>query len=341
MKVNREQLWRMLTIVQPGLASKEIVEQSSSFIFRKGFVHSYNDLLYVQAPLPTKGLEGAVPAEELLTLLDRMEDDEVELEMGKGELLISGKRTKAGVRMDAEVTLPVDKFINLKGAWKKVPKGLVEGLATSYQYATNSLARPELTAVHVKETFVEACDGFQMVRVPCGKVSKELLIPAHVISELIEYPVTQYMVGKDGWFHLRTEEKVGIGTRQTKTNDKYPDLAPFLKRTKDMKQVRFPSTLLQSVERAKIFSIAEFKQDERVLVKFAGGKLVIRAQSEKGWVEETLRTRFKDTLQFQVQPELLLMVVDKSNEVLVGTDRMLVQHDDATYAISLFKDEDE
>ena len=55
MKTNKTKLQTALEIVKPGLANKEIIEQSTSFAFLKGKVVTYNDEVSISHPL--KGIE--------------------------------------------------------------------------------------------------------------------------------------------------------------------------------------------------------------------------------------------------------------------------------------------
>ena len=65
MKIQREELIRKLESVQPGLAVRETIEQSSTFVFYHGDVHTLNDEVYCRCP---SGLDpkakAAVPAGE-------------------------------------------------------------------------------------------------------------------------------------------------------------------------------------------------------------------------------------------------------------------------------------
>ena len=80
MSTNRKDLLKVLQLVRPGLAAKEIIEQSTSFIFTKGQVIAYNDEISVSHPV-VKGLDldGAVQANELFALLNKLTDDTIEL----------------------------------------------------------------------------------------------------------------------------------------------------------------------------------------------------------------------------------------------------------------------
>ena len=51
MKINKQQFIEALELVKPGLAAKEIIEQSTSFVFRAGQVITYNDEVAVHAPV--------------------------------------------------------------------------------------------------------------------------------------------------------------------------------------------------------------------------------------------------------------------------------------------------
>ena len=77
--MNREELTKALTSVKAGLADKDIVEHSTSFVFTKGVVITYNDEVSVRYPLDL-GVEGAVAASPVLAFLGRVRvEDELAL----------------------------------------------------------------------------------------------------------------------------------------------------------------------------------------------------------------------------------------------------------------------
>jgi len=70
MKVNREAFLQCLETVQPGLSTREVVEQASSFIFKEGEVFSFNDELFCRNKSTlNSSFQGAVKADKLLNLL--------------------------------------------------------------------------------------------------------------------------------------------------------------------------------------------------------------------------------------------------------------------------------
>ena len=91
--MNRKELLGALSAVRPGLANKEVMEQSCSFVFDGGMVCTYNDEIAVSHPVP-EGISGAVRASELFSLLSKFPDEEIGVEVTEAELVVSGKKRK-------------------------------------------------------------------------------------------------------------------------------------------------------------------------------------------------------------------------------------------------------
>ena len=75
MKISRVELLEALEKVKPGLANKELIEQSTSFAFIGDRVVTYNDEISVSHTV--KGLEnmrGAIKAKTLYEFLARVKD---------------------------------------------------------------------------------------------------------------------------------------------------------------------------------------------------------------------------------------------------------------------------
>ena len=114
MKINREELLKVLDAVAPGLATKGLIEQTQSFIFKDGFVMTYNDEISIRHSF-TGPFEGAVKAVELHQLLNKTKEKELEFEATQNELLIKGKRTWAGIRLEEKISLPLGNSISPTG----------------------------------------------------------------------------------------------------------------------------------------------------------------------------------------------------------------------------------
>src|ERR1700679_2349375 len=97
-KVNREELLSKLQSVQPGLASREVIQQSSCYCVTGGYIVTFNEEIACRIPsgLP-KDFEGAIQATPLLALLQKLEEEFVTFEINDKELKVTGKRREAGI----------------------------------------------------------------------------------------------------------------------------------------------------------------------------------------------------------------------------------------------------
>ena len=149
MKINKKELQEALTIVKPGLASKEILEQTTSFAFIDNRVVTYNDEISISHPVGDIDFEGAVKAEELYGLLSRVSKEEVELEADGDILKFSCGRVKAGLRLDKEVFLPIKeppkRFHKLAN-----PDQFVNFVSLAMRTCSNDISQPRLTCVFVE-----------------------------------------------------------------------------------------------------------------------------------------------------------------------------------------------
>ena len=93
MKIKRAELLSTLTALRPGLASKEIIEQSTSFIFSDGRVVTYNDEVAVQHPVDLD-IIGAVQGKELFALLNKLKSQIEKVDNVKSVRYISASEAR-------------------------------------------------------------------------------------------------------------------------------------------------------------------------------------------------------------------------------------------------------
>ena len=88
MKINKSELLKALNIVKPGLASKDMLEQTTSFAFLNGRVITYNDELSLSCPLKEIEFEGAIQAAELYAFVSKIKKEEIDLEKKENEIIL-------------------------------------------------------------------------------------------------------------------------------------------------------------------------------------------------------------------------------------------------------------
>lgn len=326
-RINRIEFMQALESVTPGLTPKAVQEQSNCFVFMDGHVKTYNEEIACSHPtkLPAN-LKCAVRAKELLILIQKLPEDEIDVSYVDGEFRINGKRKSAGLVCDAEIHLPVD-MVEPPSSWKKLDPEFSEAVDIVQHCAGKDIEKNYIFAcVHIHPSWLEACDNVQMVRynleTPIGK-------SALVRRDTLQHIVTLGMVKvseTDNWIHFKNPHGLTFSCRRY-MEASYRDLTPlFAEKLKGAKPIAFPKGLSEAVEKAEIFSAENAeKSQNKVTVELSPGKLKIRGQGINGWYTETKKVTWQgQPMTFTINPKLLAELVKKHNECLITKERLKV-----------------
>lgn len=318
MKIKKEELRQALEIVKPGLANKEIIEQSTHFAFINNRVVTYNDEISISHPVPGLNINGAVRAEELYKLLGKLKKDEIEVEIVDNEVILTTGKSKAGLRLQEKITLPLEE-IKEQNDWKPLPDKFLEAVKFTLNSCSNDMSRPIMTCIHTTDSFVEGSDGFRISKYMVKKIPVvDLLIPASSMRELLKVKPTQIAVGT-GWTHFRTDQDTIFSCRVF--SDTYPDTTVHLKI--EGSEIVFPSTINEILDKASVFSKREHFNDESVMVELEKGKVKIRGESEIGWFEEETHAKYSgDKVQFNITPDLLKNILTQTNTCILSKNKI-------------------
>ena len=185
MGINIKEFLKVLSAVKPALANKEILEQSTNFIFLDENVITYNDEIMISHPFESD-FAGAVHAENLYSLLSKIKEEGVEVEQVENELLFSGIKTKfkSGIVCETEIKLPISE-IKIPDRMRKIPDGFLEAIKFTSVSVSQDASRPELTCIHFTSEYIESCDNFRLTRYQLkGFPVKNLSISFRLIQEL-------------------------------------------------------------------------------------------------------------------------------------------------------------
>ena len=338
MKINKIQLQNALRTVKPGLANKELLEQTNSFAFLGGRVITYNDEISISHPVDGIDFEGTIVAQELYELLTRITKEEIDITPSEGELLVQSGRMKAGLKMEAEIKLPLKEV----GGLKKIPdpEQFALFLSMAMKTCSNDLTQPRLACINVrKDGIIVASDGYRLIH--CGGTKlpvEEFLLPATSAVEVLKILPTLLGVEK-GWVHFGNEEGVIISCR--KLDDVY---IPYEKiqgvlKMSGKETIEFPVKIEEMLDRVRQFAKRDFVFDELVEVKIENGKILLRAETEgtKSWIEEKATIETKETITFSITPAMLEEILKMTRSFVLdksGT-KMKFEGDDWEYVIML------
>lgn len=311
MKINTKQLQDALSIVKPGLANKEILDQTTSFAFTDGRIVTYNDEISISHPFETE-FEGAVKAEELYGLLGRIEKDEVSIVMQETELLISSGRVKAGLRLETEIRLPL-KELPKKMEKLSHPRQFRGFVGMAMQTCSNDTSQPRLTCVYIREDgVITGSDGYRLVRCKGAPLPiKSFLLPARNAVEVVKLQPVEVALEK-GWVHFRNKEGSVISCR--KMDDDYvpEDQIEEVLRLEKAGKVEFPERIDRMLDRVHQFAKRDSFLEEIIMVEVDGGKITLKAATAEtgSWIEERSTIETDKSFKFVVTPSLFREVTN-------------------------------
>lgn len=335
MKVDRASLLQALTIAHVGLTSRELLEQSNSYCFTGEHLVTFNGEILTRVANPVEGLVGVVPAEDMLGLLGKFPDDEVDITRKGEELRIKGNRRAAGIALQVEVTLPYGD-VPLPKKWKAIDGPLLGTLFQGALICGTDETKPITTAVRIAPDMIDATDNYRMFRskletgYEMPKKRKEILVPASSL-QAISSMLIRHTCYREGWIHFRTKSKHTVSIRTTSIE--YPDLTDSLKLVKPNKVV-LPSNLVDILQRASVCQDNSF--DASVSITIEAGELTLKAKKDAAWFRENKSIKYDGPpLRFSVNPKVLEEVLQKTRRVTVGGNKLRIESGETVFVISL------
>ncbi len=335
MKINREELLKRLESVLPGLSTREIIEQSSCFIFKDGRVITYNDEIACSQK-SLLDIEGAVQAMPLISILHKLKEEIIDISVSKPdqeELLIRGKRKQAGIRMEADIQLPIES-IEKPGKWKRLVGDFSEAISMVQQCAGKDVAQfVIMTHIHITPKWIEASDNYQASRykIETG-IEKPTLVRRDSLKHIISLDMSKFSE-TENWIHFKNTTGLILSCRRYMED--YPKLSKILK--VEGKKVVLPKGLRDAIERAEIFSV-EDAEDNQIIVHIQKGKIKIEGRGVSGWFTEIKKIKYIGRpLSFSVSPELLKELIQKTTICIISESCLKIEIGKFTYVAVLDK----
>lgn len=319
MRVNRENLLKVLVSVTPGLASREILEQSSCLVFHKGRVITFNDSVACSRESPLD-IKGAVKAKPVLDLLSKLTEDEIEIKVSETHLLVKGQKREAKIRMEQEVMLPIDS-VEVPDDWRKLDAEFSEAIGIVATCASTEESQFELTCVHVHPDWLEACDRFQIARYPMKTgVQQPILVKAESLRKIVGFDMTE-VCETASWIHFRNPAGLVLSCRRYL--DQYKELGRYLT-AEGTEPATLPGGLEDVVDRAQVFSI-DNAAGNHLVVDLRADRVVIAGEGTTGAYREMKDAKYAGPpIKFLISPKLINEVIKKRTEVMIGERRIFV-----------------
>ena len=337
MKIDRKTMLATLESVRSGLSSfKELLEQSCSFVFKEGRVYTFNGEVSLNAEL--KMSEGnevnfAVPAEDLVKLLAKLPDEEIDIELKTGEFIIVGSKRKAGLKIEKEIFLPLDN-VEAPGNWIAFPERLLPLMMMGAMSCGKDETQFLTVCVHFTPNAIEASDNYKIFRAELETgFKKEMLIRADSILDLKKHKPTHMSFSKN-WAHFKNKEDVVCSIRIHR--GKYFDTSPFFK-TKGT-PIKMPGNLAEIVDRARVLGDNYVtSSNSEVSINLSESLLILSAHKATGWYEEKKRVKYTGRdISFSINPQLLLDLMAHTRDAIVSeTNTLTIQTKEFSLIVAL------
>ncbi len=341
-QINRQELINILDKVKPGLAKREIIQQSTTFAFIGGKVVTYNDSISVSYPIKELDFIGAIEAKEFYELLNKLSSNEVFLSVQDNNLIVQADKSKAGFILQSDIVLPLDEVERSSAdSWIPVPSNLKEALAFSLFSCARDIGIPAFTCVHLnKDGFVEATDNVRITRYKVDSTfPKSVLIRSSSVKALLDYEFTEMSFG-NSWIHFRDDSGLVFSCRLF--DGRFPNIDETGILNVQGEEVVFPHNLVDMLDRALVFA-KNFNSYDLIRtgiplldVSFKDKLFKVKIRSDSGWFEEFVELDYAgNPISFSANPLLLRDIVDKTDRCIVGDRCIKFQNDSWEHVIAL------
>lgn len=329
MKINREQLLTDLRMVQPGVSQREFLEQSSCFCFLQGTVMTFNDEICCRKKTDLD-ITGAVQADVLLEILEKIDDPELLVSESPGEIRFKGEQKAFAVVKDSEVLLPVEQ-VEEPGEWKPLPQEFSHSVELVKQCVSSDESKFVLTCIHITPEYIEACDNHQLMRCRMKTgVPEPILVRGSSIVEAVQYGIDHISV-TESWVHFKNDQDLIFSCRRYV--EKYPNLDPIISFTGA--PVQLPKAIAKAAERAAVFA-SDQAGDPLIEVSIDGKEVRIRGEGVSGWYEEIGGVEYEGPeMRFLISPVLLCHIAENYDKAIITEGRLKVSGPDWEYVTVL------
>lgn len=356
MRVNRKALLDVLNTVKPGIATKDVVEEMTHFLFSGRGVTTYNDQLCVHSAFPTD-FSCSVKAVEFQKIITSFEDEEIELRLKTidnpeenepaNELYMEETNSSGGLPVSSEENIlkyikEVEEEIikaEAEGMWKMLPDTFLKGAELCQFSASKDETFGAYTCIYFDGSTILCGENFRISRYEMGQMIDTFLIKAISIPQVKRLAPVHYGLS-DSWVHFRNEQGVRISVRLIKLpypTDKFLPLfdSPYTKGTVDL-----PSPELKKCVEFVAILLEDDKLTEKIInLEVQSTKMVATMRRKGGgWLKRSLDIKYNgEPIQMRVNPKLLVEVISSAEtKMLIGEGKAMFRTGPFRHIISLY-----
>jgi len=289
------------------------------FVFDGGYVITFNDEISCRKKVDL-GVTGAVQAAPLISILEKMDDEDLEVrENEKGELEFKGKRKAFGVTKESEIHLPVDK-VEQPSKWHDLSKEFTEAVGLVKHCVSTDESNFKLCCIHLAPEWVEACDNLQIMRVHIKTgLKRSVLVRGTSLGHIVSLAMDRIAL-TESWIHFKNQNGLVFSCRRH--TEEYHPLDKILQFKGH--PIVIPKGLAEASDRASVFAMDK-AGDALCEVRLKDGVIRIKGQGLSGWFKEVRKVSYNGPpMEFVIAPELLKHISENYQDAEITKTKLKV-----------------
>lgn len=331
MIIQKKELLKVMQLLRPGIAKKDIIETFVHYIFTGTDIVTFNDEIGISHPFKTD-FKCSARAEELLKTVSGIKEETLEISVTDTQMDIKSAGTRASLAITSvENAWQLVAALDLNSVaenLKPLPENFIRGAYLCMFSASKDMTKGKFTCVYVADSNLYSSDGIRISKYklpsPVGAIT---LIPARNIEELVKFPITKFHL-TNSWCHFGTDDGVIFSSRVME--GEFPDLDSYFEM--EGQRVRLPAELQNLVKSVSFMTDGKVDKDKKVHLTISKNKITCKGEKNQiGYIERDLDFEYaQEGFSITINPVFL-------NEVLEKATIMKVTENVALFVSGAFK----
>jgi DNA polymerase III sliding clamp (beta) subunit (PCNA family) len=282
----------------PGVeAGNTILEGADTFIFKDGFIYSYNDNISVAVPYNTSSskdepiyLQGAVKAKEFFDLINRIKTDNIKIISKDNKWIIKNESMRAELSLiESSIMEHISKIQPVKPKWIKLPEKFFDALKVCIFTSNKS----SLSGIYCSNEMMVSTDEIRINQYILDQpINEAFWITDNAANELLKLnDIEKYFVDKS-WVHFLSKSKTMFSCKRLQ-NDLYP-FDKIMKLVEDNTYIKgdikgiLPRELISAVSRASTLAM-DIESFNSIKLTFTSEHIEVYSERPSGKYTETVK----------------------------------------------------
>jgi hypothetical protein len=339
------ELLRVLKAVSPGLAKSAQPDPwwTGGVIFNDGLVYTIHEEIACQHPVPWNFF-AVVPHKPLLAILDRLTEEQIEVEATDAEMVITAKDQRVRIPlMDVRGDPALVSLVELvelveQVDWTPLPEDFCDALSTVRKCcAIKDNSEFQWLCVHITANWMEACNGFHLCRWRMKTGIRTACLIKYGPTEAITASGMTEFAETDCYLHFRNKSGLVLSCRRSVED--YPKLGPIFKG--EGAPITLPAKLRKAIDKTQVFAKHNTENSGCVTIELSPQAMTVSGHGWSGSFEQSLKLKEYQgkPIAFEICWEHLAKVASLGSdyEIQLCEDKLLANNGKFSYAARLFK----